>query len=154
MIADSFRSAVTSILFASSSMGVCQRFLITSPSAGEGKSTVISNLGVAIAEMGDRVLLIDGDLRNPRLHTIFGLELEPGLSSLLKKTSAENDVPELDQCVRATVVPNLFVLLAGQPTTFSSSLLSSVRLRETLEKLSTQFDKILVDTPPMLVVPD
>jgi succinoglycan biosynthesis transport protein ExoP len=154
IIADSFRSAVTSMLFTSFNTKQCQRFLITSPSAGEGKSTVVSNLAVAIAEMGDRVLLMDGDLRNPRLHTIFGLDQEPGLSALLKKTSAEDNLPKLDQCVRATVVPNLFVLLAGQPTTFSSSLLSSVRLRETLEELSTQFDKILIDTPPMLVVPD
>lgn len=154
IIADSFRSAVASMLFASLSTRDCPRFLITSPSAGEGKSTVVSNLGVAIAEMGERVLLIDGDLRNPRLHTIFGLELEPGLSALLKKTSAENEIPELDRCVRATVVPNLFVLLAGQPTAFSSSLLASARLLETLEELSTQFDKILIDTPPMLLIPD
>ena len=154
IIADSFRSAVTSMLFASFSSKRCQRFVITSASAGEGKSTVVSNLGVAIAEMGDRVLLIDGDLRNPRLQRIFNLEPQPGLSTLLKEAPAGSETPKLDQCVRPTVVPNLFVLPAGQPTSFSSSLLSSARLRETLEKLSTQFDKILIDTPPMLAIPD
>jgi polysaccharide biosynthesis transport protein len=154
IIADSFRSAVTSMLFASFSSKRCQRFVITSASAGEGKSTVASNLGVAIAEMGDRVLLIDGDLRNPRLQTIFSLEQQPGLSTLLQEAAAGSETPKLDQCVRPTVIPNLFVLPAGQPTSFSSSLLSSARLRETLEKLSTQFDKILIDTPPMLAIPD
>jgi len=154
IIADSFRSAVTSMLFASFSSQRCRRFVITSASAGEGKSSVVSNLAVAIAEMGDRVLLIDGDLRNPRLQRIFGLEPQPGLSTLLKETSAGSETPRLDQCVRPTVVPNLFVLPAGPPTSFSSSLLSSARLRETLEKLATQFDKILIDTPPMLAIPD
>jgi polysaccharide biosynthesis transport protein len=154
ILADSFRSAATSMLFASFNTSRCRRFLITSPSAGEGKSTVVSNLGVAIAELGDRVLLIDGDLRNPRLHTLFGLSQEPGLSALLQETASGSDLPELDECVRPTVVRNLFVLLAGAPTTFSSSLLSSARLRATLDTLSLQFDKILIDTPPMLVVPD
>jgi capsular exopolysaccharide synthesis family protein len=154
IVADSFRSAVTSMLFASFSAQRCRRFVITSPSAGEGKSTVVSNLAVAIAEMGDRVLLIDGDLRNPRLQRIFSLEPQPGLSTLLKEAPAGSETPRLDQCVRPTVIPNLFVLPAGLPTSFSSSLLSSVRLRETLEKLSTQFDKILIDTPPMLTIPD
>ena len=93
IIADSFRSAVTSMLFASFSTKRCQRFVITSASAGEGKSTVASNLGVAIAEMGDRVLLIDGDLRNPRLQRIFSLEPQPGLSTLLKDAPAGSEAP-------------------------------------------------------------
>ncbi len=154
IIADSFRSAVTSMLFATFSSKRCRCFVITSASASEGKSTVASNLGVAIAEMGDRVLLIDGDLRNPRQQKIFNLESEPGLSALLKELPAGCEAPKIEQCVRSTIVPNLFVLPAGQPTSSSSSLLSSARLRDTLEKLSTQFDKILIDTPPMLAIPD
>jgi capsular exopolysaccharide synthesis family protein len=154
MVADSFRSSVASLLFNSFSKKKCRKFVITSASVGEGKSTVVSNLGVAIAELGDRVLLIDADLRNPRLHKIFGLEQRPGLSTLLEPAAAGTVPLELGRCVHATAVPNLFLLRAGETTSFSSSLLSTTRLRETLDILSTQFDKILIDTPPTLAIPD
>ena len=88
MVAESFRSTLISIFFASEN-GTCPKLLVlTSPSPGEGKSTVASNLAIAIAEVGQRILLIDADMRRPRLHEIFELENERGLSSILREGRA------------------------------------------------------------------
>ena len=103
--------------------------------------------------MGNRVLLIDADLRRPRLHNIFGVKTSPGLSDLLKNRSLATS-SEAREAMQETEVPNLFVLAGGTSTSAAITLLYGTQLPELLRQLRGQFDTILIDTPPMLQIPD
>jgi receptor protein-tyrosine kinase len=152
-VAESFRATLASILFSGDS-GVSPRVLVVaSPDPGEGKTTMVSNLGLALAEIGRRVVLIDGDMRNPSLHRIFNLANSWGLSDLLTESSPLADSPG-EALVKRTTVPNLHVLPAGPPTANISTLLYSPRLPELLQRLRRDADFILIDTAPMLLVSD
>jgi capsular exopolysaccharide synthesis family protein len=149
-VADSFRSVLTSILFASRT-GTRRRVLVlTSPGPGEGKTTVASNLGIALAELGQIVLLIDADLRKPRLHQIFDLSNACGLSGLLQ----EDLLSRLATMLQETHVAGLFVLPAGPVPAAATSLLYSTNFVDLVNRLGAEFDTILIDTPPMLQMPD
>jgi capsular exopolysaccharide synthesis family protein len=123
-------------------------FVVTSASAGEGKSFVASSLAIALARTRQRVLLIDADLRRPRLHTLFEQPLEPGLSTILDGGAALGDV------LRSTTVPGLAVMCAGRPTDRAPELLSSARFDELFSLLQSHFDWVIVDSPPVLSVTD
>jgi len=84
VVGESFRATLVSILFSGENGGRPRIMVVTSSNPGEGKSTVVSNLGIAVAEVNQRVLLIDADLRRPRLHDIFNLKNDSGLSDLLR----------------------------------------------------------------------
>jgi capsular exopolysaccharide synthesis family protein len=151
MVADSFRAVLASILFA----GQRQRqrvLVITSASPGEGKTTTSSNLAVTLANMGRRVLLIDGDIRSPRMHSIFGLKNSTGLTTTLKQM-AINDLLT-DTFIRDTTVPNLFVLTSGPAIQAGADLLFSALMPTLLARYRNEYDMVLIDTPPMLVMPD
>jgi succinoglycan biosynthesis transport protein ExoP len=152
-IAESFRATVTSILMSWQERQDSRVILVTSPSPKEGKSTVVTNLAIALAEVHRRVLLIDADLRRPRIHTILGQANTWGLSDLLQDHTpcAEYAVEALG---RRTDVPGLFSLPSGAGTTDSLRMLYSERLGELLERLRREFDTILIDTPPVLSVAD
>lgn len=154
IVAESFRSTLVSILLSSSNIRKAHRFVVISASPHEGKTTVACNLGSAMAEMGDLVLLVDGDLRKPRLHSIFGLDEQPGLSDLFNELTNRKGAVDISKYVRATSVPRLFLLTAGKSTSSSTSLLYGKLLREVLELVQPGFDKIFIDTPPMLEIPD
>jgi receptor protein-tyrosine kinase len=125
---------------------------MTSASPREGKTTVTSNLGIALAEIRQKVLLIDADLRKPRLHDIFGLANEKGLSTLLMERPW---APELmDGIVQQTKIPGLFVLPSGPATEAAANLLYSATLPELLAQFKKEFDMVILDTPPMLQMPD
>jgi capsular exopolysaccharide synthesis family protein len=113
---------------------------------------VVSNLGIAVAEVNQRVLLIDADLRKPRLHTIFNLSNERGLSDLLRSKDPIESI--LSGLIQDSGVPDLYVLTSGASTSAGTSLLYSSRMPEVLKMLRTQFETILIDTPPMLQIPD
>jgi len=153
MLAEAFRSTLISILFSGDNGAKPVTVLLTSPNPSEGKSTLVCNLGIAIAEMGNRVLLIDADLRRPRLHNIFGVKTSPGLSDLLKNRSLATS-SEAREAMQETEVPNLFVLAGGTSTSAAITLLYGTQLPELLRQLRGQFDTILIDTPPMLQIPD
>jgi succinoglycan biosynthesis transport protein ExoP len=118
--------------------------VLTSANPREGKTTVITNLAIALAQANHRVLLIDGDTRRPRLHDIFGLENRAGLSEVLSGKSPLE--------VRETKIPNLYVLPSGEGD--DMSLLFSPDLRTLLKRVKAEFDMILIDSPPMLQMPD
>ena len=126
--------------------------VITSANPSEGKSTVVSNLGIAVAEVNQKVLLIDADLRKPRLHDVFNLNNDNGLSDLLR--SKEIVSAALAGAIQQTHVSDLYVLTSGSATAAATSLLYSNRMPELLEKLSAEFETIFIDTPPMLQIPD
>ena len=151
VVSEAFRGVLTSILF--SGNGTRPRVLVfTSASPGEGKTTVVSNLGVALAEIETRVLLIDADLRCPRLHQIFNLPNEGGLSNLLRKELREGESPEA--LVQKTDIPGLDVLTSGPATAAAAHLLHSPALADVLSEFKGQYGMVLIDTPPMLQITD
>ncbi|MCU1275007.1 MAG: lipopolysaccharide biosynthesis, partial [Bryobacterales bacterium] len=153
MMADSFRGTITSIIF-SKHLGDRPRVLVlTSANPGEGKTTVVTNLAIALTEISRRVLLIDADMRRPRIHELFDLKNDCGLSDLLKARTPLNRDP-VDVMVQHTEVPGLYALPSGSVEAGASDLLYSPRLAELLIKMRGVFDTILIDTPPMLHLPD
>jgi capsular exopolysaccharide synthesis family protein len=127
--------------------------VLTSASPKEGKTTVVSNLSIALAEINQRVLVIDGDMRRPRLHAVFNVENHRGLSDLLlEKTPL--DGAKLEEACAATSVPGVYVLASGSSRRSASSLLHSPRLPELLNLAREKFDTVVVDTPPMVNIAD
>jgi Mrp family chromosome partitioning ATPase len=169
LLADSFRATSTSILYSGENGDRPRIIALTSAGPGEGKTTVASNLALALAEIGRPVLLIDGDLRKGRLHEIFDVSNAWGLSDLLAGTERweveESRVegresrccpssPQSPRMFIPTAYPNLYLLPAGSPAPNISSLLHSPRAVEFLKGLRQQFHTVLIDTPPMLQMPD
>ena len=153
LVAESFRRTVASILFSTDSRLHPRVIVVTSPGQGDGKSTVSSNLAIALAEIRLRVLLIDADLRNPRLHKIFDVANTWGLTNLLEETTPIATLPQQALC-RETKVSNLQLLTSGPPATSVSQLIFSERLAELIARCKKDFDVILIDTPPLLQVSD
>lgn len=147
-LAESFRAVLTSLLFSGRNGGRPKVIVLSSASPGEGKTLVTSNLAIALARANMRVLVIDGDLRKPRMHEIFGVDNRSGLSDVLRCRSAE--LPNIS--VQETSVPGLLVLSSGSNA--DTDLLYSEHLPELVARLRRQFDMILIDTPPMLHMPD
>jgi capsular exopolysaccharide synthesis family protein len=154
LISESFRTTLTSILFSGHNGERPRVLVLTSASPKEGKTTVVCNLAIALAEINHRVLVIDADLRRPRMHNVFGVKNDNnGLSELLLKQEPLDEAA-LRAAVRATHIPNLFVMPAGRSRFNAASLLHSERLPELLRGLRQQFDTIMIDTPPMVNIPD
>ncbi|MFZ0594029.1 MAG: polysaccharide biosynthesis tyrosine autokinase [Bryobacteraceae bacterium] len=152
LLKDSFRGVVNSILFAESENDSLQVLIISSPHAREGKTTSVCNLGVAFAEIGRRVLLMDADFRRPRLHEVFKVSNDSGLLDAL--SDGEKNRSELDSLIRSTAVPGLSVLTVGSTSAPLPTLLHSDRLSRLLGKLRSQYDLILIDSAPLLIVPE
>jgi len=153
VISEAFRSTMTSILFSGENGGRPKVLVITSPLPQEGKSTVITNLAIALAEVNHRVLLIDADMRLPRLHNIFDLPNTFGLSDVLHDQMAVGDYSD-EALVKKTHIPDLYVLPAGPARTNLSRLLYSPRMKELIARFRDSFDTILIDSAPVLNVPD
>jgi capsular exopolysaccharide synthesis family protein len=154
LISESFRTTLTSILFSGHNGARPRVIVLTSASPKEGKTTVVCNLAIALAEINHKVLVIDADLRRPRMHNVFGVKNDNnGLSELLLKQEPLDEAV-LGMAVRATHIPNLYVMPAGRSRFNAASLLHSERLPELLGGLRGQFDTILIDTPPMVNIPD
>jgi capsular exopolysaccharide synthesis family protein len=145
--AESLRHISANLLFSSHETRD-RTVLFTSAESGEGKSTTASNVAMALAKRGERVLLVDADLRDPRQHEIFGQPLEPGLASALQ------DKADLLDVARQTSVPGLYLASAGKSTTNPADLLGSARLRDALHEASAHFDWVLVDSPPAIAFAD
>ncbi len=152
MMADAYRSAITSILL-SRVNGVSPRvILITSPRPKAGKTTTVANLGISLAEIGRRVLLIDGDLRRPRLGKLFGLQFATGLSDALIDGGV--GAIKLESVVRPSSVPGLYVLPGGSEPANISKLLHSTYLDSLVETARAEYDFVLIDSPPMMGMAD
>ena len=152
-MSEAYRGALSSILLPTLHGATRQIIVVTSAEAGAGKTTVTSNLGVATAETGRSVLLIDADFRRPRLHHIFDMPNTTGLTDLLRLNTPVDSTP-LRALVQPTKIPNLCLMTSGPITNSPSSLLYSPRLVEFLERMGREFDLVLIDAPPMLQFAD
>lgn len=152
LVAEAYRSTTYSILLeADEGHGRC--YVVSSPNAGEGKTSVVCNLGIALAQANRRVVVIDSDLRKPRLHKSVGLPNDMGLRNVLRGEFDLDKTP-LDRYCFQTQVANLSVLPSGSGNEEPSGLLYSLQLRALMERLKRDFDVVLFDTPPMLHLAD
>jgi len=143
--AENVRAVRTNLLFMSPDQPF-RRLLVTSAQPGEGKTTVASALAIAMAQAGQRVILVDCDLRRPRLHKIFG---QPqGRSSLSESLL---DPAHLDLATARTDLPRLSVLPAGPTPPNPAELLQSDSFRHLLTRLEREFDLVILDSPPLVV---
>ena len=123
--------------------------VVTSPDPSNGKTTLVANLGVVMAQAGSRVVLVDSDLRRSALHKLFDVTNREGLTSAL----LENE-PVLDGWLRETEIENLQLLTSGPLPLNPSELLGSQKMRQLVEAMKAEADIIILDTPPNLVVTD
>jgi len=128
--------------------GPIRSMVITSPEPGDGKTTTAINLAITIALSGQKVLLIDGDLRRPHGHDLLGLERSPGLADVLRNGA------QVESVLQATVVDGLTFLAAGVPEVPPTELLDTERMRALLAAADAQFDVVIIDTPPVLAATD
>ena len=153
MIAECARTTLTSILLPNQDGKHPQVVVLTSPCMGDGKTTVACNLSSAMAEIGRKVLLIDGDLRRPRLHKVFGVSNSRGLSDLLWAESQLETAP-LSHLVRETEMAGLSLLTGGSCGVTPTNLFYSSRMSALLARLRREFDMIMIDAPPMIHLAD
>ena len=146
-VAEAYRGIRTSVRFATMDR-LGQILLVTSPNAGDGKSTTAANLAVTMASAGKRVVLVDADLRRPTLHQIFNVGNRVGLTSaLLSGNGARSSI-------QPSGFDNLSLLTSGPLPPNPSELLSSARMRDLLEALRREADVVIMDSPPALVLTD
>jgi len=145
--AESIRAIRTNVLFSSAEEG-SRSLAVTSSGPGEGKTLMASNLAIALAQTGQRVLIIDADMRRPRVHSVFGTPQEPGLSNVMVGNARASD------SVRKSGIGGLWVLPSGRVPPNPAELLGSERFKEFVRGLGKHFDWVIVDTPPVLAVTD
>lgn len=144
---EAYRTLRTNLIF-SQSARAHRTLVVTSASPSEGKTTTAVNLAIAFAQQGVRVLLVDCDLRRPRIDQIFGIACEPGLFAL----AVEEERTEV--VIRETEVEGLFVLPAGVVPPNPGELLGGAAMRRLLDRLSDAYDLVILDTPPVLLAGD
>jgi polysaccharide biosynthesis transport protein len=146
--AEAYRNLRMNLMFMSTEDEPIRSILFTSPGPGEGKSTSTVNFAVMLAQQGQRVLLIDADLRRPSIHRSLDLLREPGLTNLLVGDAS------VREAVRPSVLPNLDVLPSGPFPPNPSELLNSKAMKRLLEEFEGRYGQVIVDSPPMLAVTD
>jgi succinoglycan biosynthesis transport protein ExoP len=146
MFAEAFRQLRTNVIFTAEQRA--HSLVITSTGPSEGKTVVSSNLAKGLAMTGRKVVIIDVDMRRPRVHEVFGIGRGPGLSELLAGTI------DLTQAIHEMPVPDLFVMPAGGPTPTPTELLSSPQFARLLQTLVEKFGWVILDAPPVNVVAD
>ena len=147
MAAEAYRTVRTA-LFYSLPKSKAKTILITSPAAGEGKSTLSSNLAIAMAQSGQRTLIIDADFRRPSQHQIFGIDKKVGLSGVLAGSQT------LAGAIRRTFTESLHIMTCGHDVANPSELLGSDEFRDILTSLAGMYDRIIIDAPPVMSVTD
>lgn len=146
--AEAYRNVRTNVQFAGPETSL-KKIIVTSATQGEGKTSVAANLAVSFAMTGQRVVLVDADLRRPQVAATFGMQDKgPGLGALLRGK------PEIDEVLRPSAVTGLSLLIAGPQVDNASELLGSGRMSWLLDGLGRKFDVVIIDTPPILPVTD
>ena len=146
LLAESFRQLRTHLLFASDQP--IRSLLVTSPNPGDGKSTVATNLAIAMARTGERVLLVEANFRRPILPRVFDVPDTIGLSNVLVGLNS------ISEAVQATAIENLDVLVGGPPPPSPAGLVGCNTMRQLIDEEVKAYDRVIVDGAPMLVVAD
>jgi succinoglycan biosynthesis transport protein ExoP len=146
-IAEAYRGLRTALLL-SMPNNPPRTIMITSCKAGEGKTTTVCNTAISLAQAGKKVLIIDADMRRPKIRRVFNGNGSAGLSEYL------TGQVEFDALVQETSIPNLFAAYAGAYPPNPGELLGSNRMRDALDAAVKVFDFVLIDTPPMMSVTD
>jgi capsular exopolysaccharide synthesis family protein len=146
--AEAYRTIRTAIFFGAPK-NKAKTVLITSPAPVDGKSTLVSNLGIAMAQAGQRILILDADFRKPMQHFIFETNhQDKGLTSVLAGTIT------LEEAIQTTEIEGLELLLCGHNVSNPSEMLNSKTFARTLEQISNKYDRIIIDAPPVIPVTD
>src|SRR5450432_1463206 len=145
MIAEQFRQVRTRLQHAAS-LDTTRSILVTSPGPGDGKSVVACNLAAGLALNGRRILLVDANFRRPELHKIFELPNDMGFGSVL------NSIENFESAIKQTKVPNLDVITTGPKPSNATELLESQLLIDFIERALEEYDHVIFDSGPMLVV--
>ncbi len=146
-VTESYKVVRTNIMFSLLKPG-CKKVVVSSSLSGEGKTTTAVHVAISLAQMNLKVLLIDADLRKPKVNQFFDFNNTPGLTNFLGHMS------EMEQIVHKTEYQNLSVICAGVIIPNPSELLASDEMAAFLKEVETQFDYIIIDTPPLNVVVD
>lgn len=145
--AEAYRVLKTNMQFANKGISA-GAFAVVSGGVGEGKSTTLFNLAYICAQLGDKVLVVDSDLRRPVQHTILNMSNRFGLTNVLMR-----DVP-IEETIKPTSIPNLHFLPSGKLPRSSLGLLNSQRMRELVKNLKARYDYVFFDSPPIMGVTD
>lgn len=145
--AEAYRTIRTAVYFGVPN-GHAKTLLITSPAPGDGKTTLASNLGITMAQAGQRTLVLDADFRRPMQHRMFEIDDESGLSNVLSGQSSP------DQVIRPGSVKGLDILPCGPVPPNPSEMLNSDAFADLISDLADKYDRILIDSPPVMPVAD
>jgi len=149
-VSEAFRSLRTSLMF-STPQGMPKTILMTSPGPGDGKTTNAINLATVLAQNGAKVLLIDADLRKPRLHRDFSIQQSPGVTNRIAEVSSQEVATS---SIIPTTTEGLFVMPSGNQAPNPAELLSSDRMRKIISMSARAFDHVIIDSAPILGLAD
>lgn len=154
-VEEAYKSIRTNIMFSVMKKG-CKTIVVSSPAPNEGKTTTTINLAITLAQADQRVLLIDGDLRKPKIHHYFSMPNSPGLTNYLGSTvsTSRRDRVDLFDVIHTTEFDNLSIICSGSIPPNPAELLGSELMADFLGEISKSFDYIIIDTPPINVVSD
>lgn len=154
-VEEAYKSVRTNIMFSVMKKG-CKTIVISSSTPNEGKTTTTINIAIALSQADQKVLLIDGDLRKPKIHHYFSVPNSPGLTNYLgsKVGSGTDKKTDLFSLIHATEFENLSVLCSGSIPPNPAEILGSEPMAEFLEEIGEDFNYIIIDTPPINVVSD
>ncbi len=148
LVTESFRHLRTGIIYSNPDFSK-RTMLVTSSSALEGKTTTAINLATVFAQSGERTLLVDTDMRSPRLHTIFNIERVNGLTDILV-----HDKEDIHAFTHKTDIPNLDVLACGEIPPNPSELLDSQKMQDFILRACQDYQRVIFDSPPLLAATD
>lgn len=152
-ISECFKTFRTNVMFSIQNKEL-NTILVTSSLMGEGKSFVSANLAVTFAQSGKKVILVDTDMRKGRVHKVFGLSHKHGLSNCLSSINRDGKLVNINDFIKRTEIPNLHIMTSGDVPPNPSELLSSPNMQRFLTALNSQYDVVICDGTPCMLVSD
>ena len=155
-ISEVFRTLRTNLQYMSQRNKTCQTILITSTVQGEGKSFITANLAITFAQANKKTLIVDSDMRKPRQHVLFKVDMYPGLSNYLSGVTINRTKHKtvVEDCIYETKIDNLYLMPSGNIPPNPSELLQSNKLNMLMDVIESNFDVIIFDGAPCLLVTD